>query len=235
MIPEDLFEIATWGQLAPDPMGGALYFVEQKPDNKSNRMRQRIMQMDLDKATVRPFTQGPQDFHPEVAAEGKWLAFLSRRSGSAQLWRMSLDGGEPEQVSFIQGGVKDFTWAPDMSGWVVVAHIERGVLERERPTPEPGPDASDKDRLTYFNKDVRHITPQFYKLDGTGFFDEGRDQLVWVTPDGQMDVAQEEKGATAGESAATAPDDSVKLSSSGAAGVVAVVVWEEERVKKRMQ
>ena len=42
--------------------------------------------------------------------------------------------------------------------------------------------------MTYFNKDVRHITHQFYKLDGTGFFDEGRDQLVWVTPDGQMDL-----------------------------------------------
>lgn len=50
-----------------------------------------------------------------------------------------------------------------------------------------------------------------------------------------MDVAQDEKGAVLGESDATAPEDSVKESSSGATETVAVVVAWEESVRKRMQ
>jgi hypothetical protein len=50
-----------------------------------------------------------------------------------------------------------------------------------------------------------------------------------------MEVAQDEKGAVAGVSEATAPVDSVKESSSGATGTVAVVVAWEESVRKRMQ
>ncbi len=188
MKPEDIFEIVTWGQLAPDPLGRRLYFVEQKPDKKTNRMRQRLMAMDWESMAVRPVTTQTQDFRPVVSPDGNWLAFLSRRSGSVQLWRMRLDGGEPEQVSFIQGGVKDFSWAPDLSGWVVVAHIEHGLLEREHHVAEPAPDAPDSEWDRYYNRDVKHITHQWYKLDGTGFFDEGRDQLVWVSADGHMDL-----------------------------------------------
>lgn len=188
MKPEDLFEIATWGQLASDPVRPRLYFVEQQPDKKANRMRQRLMVMDLDHGTVRPLTAGSQDYRPEVSPDGRWLAFLSRRSGSAQLWRMRLDGGEPEQMSFIQGGVKDLAWASDHSGWVVVAHIEHGLLEREHTAAEPSPDAPDIEWGRYYNRDVKHITHQWYKLDGAGFFDEGRDQLVWVSAGGHMEL-----------------------------------------------
>jgi hypothetical protein len=50
-----------------------------------------------------------------------------------------------------------------------------------------------------------------------------------------MEVVQDAKGETGEESAATAPVDSVKESSSGATGTTAEVVGEDDNVRKRMQ
>ncbi|MCL6454904.1 MAG: S9 family peptidase [Alicyclobacillus sp.] len=188
MAIDRLWDIATWGQLVFDPLRPRLYFTESRPDKRKNRMTHRIMMMPSDgpDRTPSPLTAGPSDQRPTPSPDGQWLAFLSRRSGSAQVWRLPLQGGEPVQVTAIQGGVKDFRWSPQGNGLVVVAHIEDGALQREQAATEPGADASEDELDRYYNRDVRHITHQYYKLDGEGFFDAGRDQLVWVPLDGEM-------------------------------------------------
>ncbi|KPV42333.1 hypothetical protein AN477_18750 [Alicyclobacillus ferrooxydans] len=187
---ESLFGIATWGQLVFDPMQPRLYFSESRPDKKGNRTQSRIMMMDMTDpaAGAVPLTSGPSDQRPSPSPDGKWLAFLSRRSGSSQVWRLPLFGGEPTQLTFIQGGVKGFSWAPDGQSLVVTAHIKDGSITREAPKSEPSSDATDEELDRYFNQDVRHITHQYYKLDGEGFFDDGRDQLVQVSLDGDTEL-----------------------------------------------
>lgn len=178
---EDVWELPTWGQMAFDPAEPRLFFVENRPDKRKNTMAQRIMVMSRDNAAEPvAFTQGPSDTMPTPSPDGQWLGFLSRRSGSSQVWRVSLRGGEPEQVTWIQGGIKAFRWTSDGSALIVVAHITHGLLEHEHPVEEPGADADDATLDRYFNRDVKHVVHQYYKLDGTGIFDEGRDQLVWV-------------------------------------------------------
>ncbi|MCL5116150.1 MAG: S9 family peptidase [Firmicutes bacterium] len=187
---EDIWSIKTWGQLAFDPLRPRLFFTESVPDRRKNRMSHRIMMMDTGPSrAVAALTAGPSDQAPAPSPDGRWLGFVSRRSGSAQVWRLPLDGGDPEQVTYIQGGIKQFQWAPDGRGMVVVAHIERGLLEREKSAEEPGLGAPDSELERYFNRDVKHIVHQYYKLDGTGYFDQGRDQLVWVAmDDGHMEL-----------------------------------------------
>ncbi|MCA9718890.1 MAG: S9 family peptidase [Myxococcales bacterium] len=51
------------------------------------------------------------DGHPRWAPDGRSFLFTSDRSGKTQIWRMSLDGGEPEQLSDIPTGVADPEWA----------------------------------------------------------------------------------------------------------------------------
>lgn len=184
---EDILEIATWGQLAADPVRSRLYFAESRLNRYKNQAESRIMALDLDDMRVTPFTQGPHDSLPQSSPDGSRLAFLSRRSGSAQIWILPLDGGESYQLTFVAGGVKAFAWAPDNSGMAIIAHIEHGLLLRESPDEEePGADATNVALEHYYNRDVKHITHQYYKLDGTGFFDEGRDQLVWAGLDGEV-------------------------------------------------
>lgn len=187
---EDIFTIATWGQVTFDPVRPRLYFSESRADKRTDRMHHRIMMMETKGADTSAIalTTGPSDLLPTPSSDGRWLAFLSRRSGSSQVWRLPLEGGEPNQVTFIQGGVKDFTWSPDSQGLVVVAHIKQGRLEREKTLAEPAGEASDTELEQYFNRDVKHITHQYYKLDGEGFFDDGRDQLAWVPLDGDVEL-----------------------------------------------
>ena len=187
---EDIFGIATWGQLTFDPFQPRLYFTESRPDKRSNRMQSRIMVLDTlaQGAEPIPLTSGPSDQRAIPSPDGKWLGFLSRRSGTAQVLRSPLSGGKSMQVTSIHGGVKDFSWSPDGQGMIVVAHIKDGELKREHAPVEPASDAADTDLDEYYNRDVKHIKHQYYKLDGEGFFDDGRDQLVFVSLTGEMEL-----------------------------------------------
>jgi len=176
---ESLWGIATWGDVAWDPTRNRVYFTESRLDKQQNRASHRLMMMSTDEpAEAVPLTAGPADMSPKPSPDGQWLGFLSRRSGSTQVWKLPLGGGEPQQVTAIQGGVKQFRWSPDGTALILIAHIKDGKLEPEAKTPEPGPGATDDVLDAHYNRDVRHITHHHYKLDGEGFFDQGRDQLV---------------------------------------------------------
>jgi eukaryotic-like serine/threonine-protein kinase len=57
-------------------------------------------------------TSGSQNIEEGVvSADGKWLYYTSDRSGNADIWRQSLSGGQPEQLTTDPAG--DF--APDIS------------------------------------------------------------------------------------------------------------------------
>lgn len=50
---------------------------------------------------------------PAFSPDGRWLAFISDRSDTRQLYRLSLDGGEAEAITTGAEGVTAFAWSPD--------------------------------------------------------------------------------------------------------------------------
>lgn len=50
---------------------------------------------------------------PAWSPDGRWIAFLTARSGTSNLWRIAADGGEAEQVTDEKGEVAAFKWSPD--------------------------------------------------------------------------------------------------------------------------
>lgn len=185
MKPTDIFDIATWGELAFHPTAPQLYFSQRRMNRITNRAETHIRQMDTASLSHQRLTAGADDSHPKPSPDGRLLAFLSRRTQSRQVWILPLGGGEAWRLTGIGGGVSDCSWDPGSSGMMVVAHIERGLLVADRPVEEPGAGAADEIWDQWYNQDVKHITHQSYKLDGTGFLDEGRDQLVWVDLQGR--------------------------------------------------
>jgi len=74
-------------------------FVVTTMDLEANRGRSDLWIATVDGATARRLTTNPaSDWNPRWAGEGT-LYFLSTRSGAAQVWRISLAGGEAEQVT----------------------------------------------------------------------------------------------------------------------------------------
>lgn len=50
---------------------------------------------------------------PAFSPDGRWIAFISDRSDTRQLYRLSLDGGEAEMLTSGSEGVNAFAWSPD--------------------------------------------------------------------------------------------------------------------------
>ncbi len=50
---------------------------------------------------------------PQWSPDGRWVAFISSRSGKKNLWVIRPDGGEACQLSDVKTGAANFKWSPD--------------------------------------------------------------------------------------------------------------------------
>jgi dipeptidyl aminopeptidase/acylaminoacyl peptidase len=78
----------------------------------------------------------------------------------AQVWALSLEGGEARRVTNLKNGVNNFDWSPDGSRLVVTT--------RTGPSDAKAP-----------SSDARHYKHTSYKFNDTGWFDDKRSH-VWV-------------------------------------------------------
>lgn len=63
--------------------------------------------------TVSPTLPTPTEASPTPQGGGGQIAFASDRSGEVQIWLVGLDGGEPTQLTDIDGGACQPSWSPD--------------------------------------------------------------------------------------------------------------------------
>ncbi|HWZ64820.1 MAG TPA: S9 family peptidase [Steroidobacteraceae bacterium] len=87
-------------QLSPDAR--RLLYVQRETDMDANKGRTSLWLLDLERpgATPQRLTDGKgNDSSPRWAPDGQTLYFLSERSGSSQVWRLSLTAGEARRVS----------------------------------------------------------------------------------------------------------------------------------------
>jgi dipeptidyl aminopeptidase/acylaminoacyl peptidase len=89
-------------------------FTVRVTDMDANKGRTDIHLLDLATKDVRRLTANDaSDTNPRFAPDGKSLYFLSTRGGSAQVWRLPMNGGEPEQITREPQDVDDFEVSPD--------------------------------------------------------------------------------------------------------------------------
>ena len=85
-------------QVSPD--GKWIVFVLRRTDLEANKGRTDLWLVGTDGRGLRRFTTHPEgDSNPRWAPDSRSIWFLSTRSGSSQVWRIRIDGGEPEQVT----------------------------------------------------------------------------------------------------------------------------------------
>jgi dipeptidyl aminopeptidase/acylaminoacyl peptidase len=83
---------------------------------KESEYRSHIWVADTDGNWNRQFTRGDESAgSPAFTPDGKYLSFTSGREGSSQLYRLPLLGGEAEQLTDIESGVRSYKWSPDGS------------------------------------------------------------------------------------------------------------------------
>ena len=62
-------------------------------------LRRSIWRMDPDGGNLKRLTEGPGDILPQSSPDGRWVVFWSNRSGELRVWKVSIDGGVPVQLT----------------------------------------------------------------------------------------------------------------------------------------
>jgi len=109
-------------QLSPD--GRQVAFVVRTTDLEANRGRTHVWIVNADGTGLRPLTSSPDsESSPRFSPDGRALYFLAGRSGSQQVWRLRMDGGESEKVTSLPIDVGTFAVARDGVALLVSAQV----------------------------------------------------------------------------------------------------------------
>ncbi len=188
ITPEDYlsFEFISDPQISPD--GNLVAYVVTKVDRAQNRRNSSIWTVATDGSRAPwQFTTAPQSStSPRWSPDGKSLAFLSSRPETtpapapatgaasagtaeaprAQVYLLSMNGGEAKRITNLKNGAGVFRWSPDGTRLVVVSRLGPGDSR--------GDSRDNRDR-----SDVRHYKNSSYKFNDTGWFDDRRTHF-WV-------------------------------------------------------
>jgi len=99
-------------QVSPD--GKWIVFVLKKTDLEANLARSDLWLIRADGSDLHRLTSHPEaDSNPRWTSDSKTIFFLSSRSGSSQVWRIQIDGGEAEQITRQSLDVGNLVISPD--------------------------------------------------------------------------------------------------------------------------
>jgi dipeptidyl aminopeptidase/acylaminoacyl peptidase len=112
---EDLVRLKRVSDPQASPDGRYVVFVERETDMEANKGRTSLWLLDLRVAGGQPqrLTSGPQsDSSPRWGPDSRTLYFLSTRSGSTQVWRLTLGQATAQRVSDLPLDVGSLKVAP---------------------------------------------------------------------------------------------------------------------------
>ncbi len=110
--PDDLYRFKNVGDAQVSPDGAKILFVVSQADKKTDGSLTNIWLADVSARSYRRFTSSDKDRHPRWSPDGRRFAFVSSRSGRAQIWIADMAGGESWHLETEQriGGAP--LWSP---------------------------------------------------------------------------------------------------------------------------
>jgi dipeptidyl aminopeptidase/acylaminoacyl peptidase len=203
MTAEDLYQLRFVAdpQLSPDG-SSVVYVVSWVDPDDHTRYRSQILLVPFDgSAPPRPLTAGRhRDSAPRWSPDGRWLAFVSDRDADRpQIFLLSLDGGEPRQLTSLVRGAGTPVWSMDGTRLAFSARVDiQEIASQEGQSEEKGKSPR-----------VKVITRVRHKADGEGFLEAVHRHLFVVDVDGQSAPQQITDGDFDDVEPAWSPDGSL--------------------------
>ena len=110
----DLISLERISEPMISPDGQWVAYTVAKPDVAANRLVRNIWIASTNgRAEPRQLTRGGTDGRPRWSPDSKKLAFVSSRTGTEQIYLLSLDGGEGNPLTSLPTGAGNEQWSPD--------------------------------------------------------------------------------------------------------------------------
>jgi len=127
---------------------------------------------------ARQLTSGPRDSSARWSPDGRTLAFLrapepkdkDNKPQPAQIYLLSMDGGEARALTDIPKGASGLAWAP---GGQAIAFLST-TLPKDFDKKKDGKDEPESD--------VRVIVKAAYRMNGEGYYEPDRPSHIWTVP-----------------------------------------------------
>jgi dipeptidyl aminopeptidase/acylaminoacyl peptidase len=168
---KDIFSFVWIGDTQLSPDGSRAVYVQTTVNAKRDGYDTALYLVDTTQsmATPRRLTNGPHDGQPRWSPDGTQIAFTRavEKDGKpqpAQIYLLSLSGGEPVQVSALEKGAGSPLWAPN--GSCIAALSETAIVPEPKTEKKEGSKAAEEHK-----SDVRIITKAVYRMNGAGFLD----------------------------------------------------------------
>ena len=128
----DMLAMDRISDLRVSPDGKWTLFNVRETDLEANRGRTDIWIVGADGKGLRRLTSHPAaDFNARWSPCGKCVFFLSTRSGSSQVWRIKVDGGEAQQVTKLPLDVGNLVVSPVSEYLAVTMEVFPGQSAEE--------------------------------------------------------------------------------------------------------
>jgi dipeptidyl aminopeptidase/acylaminoacyl peptidase len=177
---EDLAAFAAVSDPRISPDGAQVAYVVSRIDLAKNETHGSIWLVPFEGGEPRQVTGGTRhDSMPRwspaadrARGDQGWLAFVSDRSGSPELYALPLEGGEPRRLTAPvdnqpTGKIEEPAWSPDGRR---IAFLAPGADRRGEPVPTAEKDA---------RRRLLRITTHRHKRDGEGFHGPAH-KHIWV-------------------------------------------------------
>jgi dipeptidyl aminopeptidase/acylaminoacyl peptidase len=113
---DDLRHLADLSDARISPDGTKIVVVVSRPDYEENRFASELLLVETETGSQRPLTHNrPLVGSPQWSPGGDRIAFLDRQAETdkAQLYLLSIDGGEAKRITSAPRGVSLYEWRPD--------------------------------------------------------------------------------------------------------------------------
>jgi dipeptidyl aminopeptidase/acylaminoacyl peptidase len=193
----DLFKFVWIADPQISPDGKQVVFVRVTVNDKKDGYDTALWIVPADAGEPpRPFTRGPHDLSPRWSPDGSRIVFVraAEKTGekggdggqAAQLYLISMQGGEAVALTDLPRGAGSPAWSPDGRTIAFASSANDADLKKWREKRAAEAEGKKKDKEKEQKKeaehesDVRVITSAVYRFNGGGYLDPEHPNHLWT-------------------------------------------------------